>query len=129
MKLAHPEAAIQRERTWRVGLENLKPDITMSINGKLTFVEVTIPYEKDSDVLNRRESEKEHKYSKLTAAELEMEDIHETETIGIAIGAAGTINKSTVEKLKKLGIARHAKALQMIAMHYSSTIWKIHERT
>ena len=42
LKLAHPEDAIQRERTWRLGLENLKPDITMINNGKLTFVEVTI---------------------------------------------------------------------------------------
>ena len=55
LKLEHPEASIQRERTWRVGMENLKPDITTIKNRKLTFVEVTIPYEKYSEVLSRRE--------------------------------------------------------------------------
>ena len=46
LKLAIPDAAVQRDRTWRIGLVNLKPDITMKHENKITFVEVTIPYEK-----------------------------------------------------------------------------------
>ena len=65
----------------------------------------------------------------MTAAKLNLHGITETETVGLAIDAAGKMNKVTVKKLTKLKIGRHAKSLQMIAMHYSAQIWKIHERT
>ena len=54
MKIVNCEATIQRERTWRVGMTNLKPDITMTINEKMIFVEITVPYEKYREVLARR---------------------------------------------------------------------------
>ena len=48
-------------------MTNLKPGITMTLNEKITFVEITVPYEKDREVLTRREDEKERKYVRLTA--------------------------------------------------------------
>ena len=67
LKIVSSEATIQRERTWRVGMTNLKPDITMTINEKMIFIRVTVPYEKDLEVLARREDKKEKKYARLTS--------------------------------------------------------------
>ena len=53
LKLAIPDAAVQRDRTWRIGLVNLKSDITMKHENKITFVEVTIPYEKNEEALEQ----------------------------------------------------------------------------
>ena len=111
----------------RIGLVNLKPDITITHENKITFVEVTIPYEKEA--LQQREEEKERIYERMTAAKLNLHGIMETETVGLEIGAAGMMNKATVKKLTKLKIGHHAKSPQMMAMHYSAQIWKIHERT
>ena len=53
LKLTIPDAAVQRDRTWRIGLVNLKPDITMKHENKITFVEVTNPYEKNQEALEQ----------------------------------------------------------------------------
>ena len=66
-----------------------------------TFIELTIPCEKNEETLNRRENEKEEKYKTLTVANLLGQipsNIRKTEVIGIAIGSAGTIRKA--EKVK-----------------------------
>ena len=52
LKKKHPPNSIQMERTWAVGNRNWKPDITMiNDDGKATFIEATIPYEKDGETL------------------------------------------------------------------------------
>ena len=93
---------------------------------KATFIEVTVPYEKDREMFKRREKEKEDKYVGLTPANLRDERIMTCEVVGLAFGAAGTINKATVEKLKKWKLASKARDLQMICMSYAVKIWRIH---
>ena len=75
----------------------------------------------------QREVDKEITYGQSTAADLKYDKINATRAIGIAVGSSGTIVKSTMKKLKNLGIAKHAKSLQMIAMNYSAEIWRTHE--
>ena len=54
LKKVHQEATIIRERTYRAGLERLKPDTTCSrMDDVCTFIELTIPYEKNEETLNR----------------------------------------------------------------------------
>ena len=127
LKLQYTTSSIQMERTWAVGTRNLKPDITMiNAEGKATFVEITIPYEKDGETLKHREKEKEDKYVCLTLANLGDNRIMSSEVVGLAFGAAGTINKRTVDKLRKWKIATKARNIQMICMSYAARIWRMH---
>ena len=127
LKKRYPSNSVQMERTWAVGNRHWKPDITMvSEDGKATFVEVTIPYERDGDTLKRREQEKEEKYECLTPVNLRDDRITSSEVVGLAFGAAGTINKETGQKLKKWKLWRTAKDIQMICLSYPATIWQMH---
>ena len=132
LKKVHTEATIIRERTYRAGLERLKPDITMFEDDVCTFIELTIPYEKNKETLNRRENEKEEKYKTLTVANLLGQipsNIRKTEVIGIAIGSAGTIVEQTKRKLRKLKILTHARNFSLTTCMGSISIWKRHSES
>ena len=97
-----------------------------------TFIELTIPYEKNEETLNRRENEKEEKYKTLTVANLLGQipsNIRKTEVIGIAIGSAGTIVEQTKRKLRKLKILSHARNLSLTTCMNSIAIWKRHSES
>ena len=100
--------------------------------GTCYFIEITCPYEKTANTLKQRETEKEEKYRQLTINNIQFDPVHgivQTKVIAIVIGSAGTITKTTYEKLKRFGIGYVVKQIQMIALMESTKIWKIHNKT
>ena len=130
IKRSHPERGLQRERTWMIGLRQFRPDITMSDNDSVTFVDITCPYEKDPTVLEQREKAKCVKYAVLNHANLALPNVSNYNHVGFAFGVGGTINKATVENLVIMGFPKQKIAhLQMIAMNGSAEICNLHLRT
>ena len=77
-----------------------------------------------------REAEKEWQYAELTLANvqaLEGLDVTETRVVGIAVGACGTLEASTLAKLKALGIRATARSIAITALAKSAHIWAMHE--
>ena len=65
MKNNHPTAKTWWERSWRMGTELLRQDITMVKDDEVLIEEVTIPYEKNIEYLQQRQEEKRKKYDKI----------------------------------------------------------------
>lgn len=129
IKNSRPGDLVQSERTWQVGQRRYRPDITIFSGNNITFVDVTIAYEKDGSTLERREIEKEVKYSDLNATSLPLEGIEHYHYLGLAFGAAGTIDSRTVNKLKSIGYpTRIVHHLQITVMSGSSMICTSHFR-
>ena len=61
----HSTAKVWRERSWCLGTELLRPDITMVKDEEVKIIEITIPYEKSNTYLEQRRQEKINKYSQL----------------------------------------------------------------
>ena len=131
LKKSHPTADIWQERTWQIDQERLKPDITMILQEKAYFIELTVPYEKSLDTLKRREDEKEEKYKTMTVEnipELSQRGVQSTEVIGIAVGATGVITNQTHKKLKTLKIGPQRRNLQLMALSLTADVWQIHSK-
>ncbi len=129
LKKAHPEAEVYLERTWQSDQERLKPDITFLHNGEAKFIDMTIPYERNKDLLLLRKSSKEEKYTILTpdnVPELQAKRIVSSTPIGIAIGSAGTMLTPTRRKIQNLGLGRHIQSLHIMALSGSASIWHLH---
>lgn len=122
---------VQLERTYVIDQEHLKPDITAIRDGEVTLIDVTVPYERSAATLQQRETAKERKYGRLGRRHLRIEGTAETrpKVLGIAVGAAGTVLKSTLGKLKSLGLQkRTAQNLSTSALAGTAAIWSVHER-
>ena len=65
VKNNHPTAKTWWERSWRMGTELLRQDITMVKDDEVLIEEVTIPYEKNIEYLQQRQEEKRKKYDKI----------------------------------------------------------------
>ena len=118
-----------QESKWLIGNERVKLDIVIFKNGKATVIDIRCPYEKDGNTLAQAEKDKEWKYRNLRMEDQGLDNLGITsmEVVGIAIGSGGTVDHRTVKKLKKLGAnAELGTHLQMIALHESTTVWKIH---
>jgi len=122
---------VLRERRWRIdGKQAFQPDITVFENGIATFVEITVPYEKDKDTLREKEVVKEEKYRTLTPENLGLEGIESTKVVGIAIGSGGTIDERTHRKLLAMGLPpKISTHLQMQVMYGSAEVWHIFEKS
>ena len=122
---------VQQERTYQVGQERLRPDISASKNNEIALIDVTVPFENQADTLNRREEEKELKYRVIRKEHLgrpTSEDV-QVKCVGIAIGSAGTICNSTRKKLRKLGLNKKtATSVSMSAIKNSAIIWRLFEK-
>ena len=59
-----------------IGLRQFRPDITMSDNDSVMFVDITSPYEKDVTVLEQREKVKCVKYAVLNHANLALPNVN-----------------------------------------------------
>ena len=118
------------EKTWTVDQEKLKPDISMIQGNKLTLVEVTVPYDRGKETLERREREKVEKYKQIrpdNIAALSERGVIEVNTKAVVIGVSGSIEKISTKNLKDLGLAKHIRGLQMLCLASSADIWSIHE--
>ena len=133
LKTSQPKADIWRERTWRVQGIALKPDLTVIEGSTCKFIEVTCPYEKDSETLKRREREKKHKYETYLNPDnlpaLKERMVTSAETLSIVIGISGTVGSRTVANLKTLGISKSLRSLQIAALAQSGNIWRTHSRS
>jgi hypothetical protein len=80
-----------------------------------------IPHEKDPHRIPDMENFKETKYSCLKTAGVV------DQVIGIAIGTAGTVTKTTFGKLKTLGLTkRDVTSLAITSIAGSASIWAGH---
>ena len=94
-----------------------------------TIIEVTCPYETSQEYLMQRRIEKERKYHSLIRDELWQVKCNSGEVIAITIGAMGTILEDSYKAIKKLGLANHCNALQMISMNSSVILLNNHFNT
>ena len=63
--LAEKGYSVKRGKIWIVDREKLKPDIVAVKNRKAYVLDLTIPYEKSSQYMDERKTEKEGKYEKI----------------------------------------------------------------
>ena len=120
LKSKYLNGKIQLERSWQLGTELVKPDITtVDENGHCILIEVTCPYETSTEYLRQRKTEKEQKYRYLIKDELWQVGASTGEVIAIIIGAMGTILEDSHKSLKKIEIVEQCNALQMTAMNSS----------
>ena len=111
------------------GTRNVQPDINILKERKLTWIEVTVSYEKDEDTIKKMTNEKLEKYRWIKPEHLTTTGIDSIEVIPIVIGSCGTVNKTTVKYLKKLKIAAKAKKLQITTMMGSVDVLNTHMRS
>lgn len=125
------ESKVQIQQTWFRGTELVKPDITVidETQSHCIITEVTCPYETSKEYLSQRKIEKEKKYRSLIPRELWQVKCNSGEVIGIAIGTMGTILDDSHKATKRLGLANHCNALQMIAMNSSVILLNKHFST
>ena len=123
-----PDMVVLEERTWKSGQQQFRPDITVIHNNQMRFVEVTCPYEKNANVLADREAAKEQKYSKhLNAQTLHVPNVDSYQSVGLAFGCGGTIDRRTRLKLQQLGFPlKCMQQLQMSVMKGSVLIARRH---
>jgi len=129
-ELARRGHEVWAERVWYANQQQLKPDISIITGDTLTIIELTIPYDRGKDTLERREKEKEDKYRLLTPANvpaLQEKGVTKVVIKPIVIGASGTMEATTRRNLKSLGLGAHIGSLQLMALAGSANIWQIHE--
>ena len=127
-------------RVWREKMclaangRHYKPDIVVKDDNVITVIDMTCPYEKSEGYLIQSEDAKVAKYEPLKR------DAHWTreiegnngimatsiEVVGIAVGAVGTITRSTFRKLNELKLGKIARSLQIIACNESAQIIRRH---
>ena len=118
---------VKVEKCYQLGLERFRPDITAKKGGKAFLIDVTVPYERCPEVFGKRASDKRTKYACLTSTPLQgLGDTSSTEVIPIVVGSAGTIPRSTLDYLSRLGIRDCAKTLGASALAGSVKVWRIH---
>ena len=123
---------VWHERTWRIDLENFKPDITAIKEKTMYFIEITCPYEKSIEVLKTRSQEKVYKYRKLTIENLkyDFQEVETTKTIAVAIGSGGTVADCTINSIcTELNLPKKCITdIQKLALIWSAKIVKFHTR-
>ena len=122
---------VMKEKTWRVrrdgkGMENIRPDVSIQEKDELLLLELTCPYDKSSEELDRRLHEKESKYNWLKPENIGMEGINSIRVVAISIGSCGTITKLCKQRLKSLKILKIAGKLQKAVMRGSASIVSCH---
>ena len=128
LKIKNLIRKIQIDRTWRQGIELVKPDIAMVDEaGYCMIIEVTCPYKCNKVCLQQRKLEKERKYRSLITDELWQVGTSAGETIGVTICTLGIILDDSCRALKRIG--NQCNSLQMIVMNSSVLILNQHFST
>ena len=106
-------------RHWRLDLQLLKPDITMTIEGHCYIIEVTCPYE--TSLNQQRARNKFEKYKPLLK-DLAQVNCNSWEVISLVFDSLGTVDSNTNKSLNKLKLMKQKTALQMTVMKGSVNI-------
>ena len=125
---------VTREKRWRLnaaavdraGQQFIQPDLSMEKDRKLTWIEVTIPYESSQERLELRSKEKGRKYNWITPINIGRSDLDEIKVEVIVVGSCGTVPTETRQTLRRLGILSCSKKLQMATMLRSAEIIQTH---
>ena len=127
LKTNYSSAKVWIDRHWGLDLQLLKPDITMTNEGRCYIIEVTCPYETSLNYLQQRAHNRAEKYKPLLK-NLAQVNCNSREAISLVLGSLGTIDSNTNESLKKLKLIKHKTALQMSVMKGSVNIIHNHLR-
>ena len=97
----HQNTRVWRERSWTMGMELLRQDITMVKDDEVIIVEVTIPYETSNQYLEQRRQDKIRKYEKLLQEDRLLQvQCNKGTIVPITIGALGLLEQSQIAPIK-----------------------------
>ena len=107
----------------------LRPDIVVQEDNRVLIIDVTCPFDNDTDALSEASQAKVHKYQPLT--EFVESQGKSREVFSFVVGALGSWYKQNEVLLKKLGMTRRYKSLLRKlccsdAIQGSNNIYRLH---
>jgi hypothetical protein len=111
---------VWKEQAIRHGASYQRPDLICVKDSTCLIVDVTIPYERSTEYLNRRIVEKAEKYRPLCEAVRTFvrsegcTGVTKVESLGFVVGSTGTVPGNSMATLKSLLIRRPAQLAQQL---------------